>query len=878
MRFEPRLSCSNKMSTENLSSMHKEHEQDGATQLFAEPSENMQCTVDTQNTTSYSHGDMTDQVAAETLVRFRDQMPQGQQMINTQCASTGFWQQGSNSNSNDYVQQLPQNPQEATSLLQPPLVYSEPNLHSTVFGLSRAITSLQQKQENITGALQNVVSILQEIRTKPGSDKPDGFNGLHARGTSSSGIPHGRQEVVPDYSYSASIDQSQKGSTNCRNPSEQGSITNHSSTIENGTSIDRNPEINRGYTSYNHTTESGTTNYRNPTYERGSTSYRPATGMGATNFRNPTELRDSTNYMPATGMGTTIYRNPTEEKDSTYYMQAAGMGTTNYQNSTEERDRNNYMPATGTDTNYQTATEAGNTNCMPLTDRGTTNYRISTEDRGITNYQTSTDRHSLYNYPSSIEARTSALYLASIGDNGSVSHSNLKEGTSNCQRTERYGSTGERSRWDFSTHRQRDRESCQQGQIIPFTSNTDRSYSSQRAPVQNYGVIHDDANRIFLYDQDKTNYSEQDKMLHGGSRFKTYPRINSFNENRRQQYRTNYDMKLPSFDGKEDWKVWVSRFEAVAERRQWDDDTKLDNLLPKLQGRAGDFVFTQLPKQTLECYSELVKELNSRFRVVETKRTFAAKFSQRVQRPNETVEEYAADLKRLYSKAHQSRDARTRQEDLVRRFLGGLRDNDARFEIEYNKEPEDIDEAVYHAVNFLQTRRRSNPDAFADKKFKKFARRATDEIVYDSDGEEYQEDVTDIDHVYRIPAKSEKPAVKKQVKQEQKSENVDNVKSGSDDSQKLLAETKNLMQNLVTQIENIAQNNQGKQTIQPPRFSQQRRGIVCYGCHEQGHISRDCPKRVGKAPQKPEQIITSERDKNKAGCSGTGNYSNSPLN
>ena len=584
MRFEPRLSCSNKMSTENLSSMHKEHEQDGATQLFAEPSENMQCTVDTQNTTSYSHGDMTDQVAAETLVRFRDQMPQGQQMINTQCASTGFWQQGSNSNSNDYVQQLPQNPQEATSLLQPPLVYSEPNLHSTVFGLSRAITSLQQKQENITGALQNVVSILQEIRTKPGSDKPDEFNGLQARGTSSSGIPHARQEVVPDYSYSASIDQSQKGSANCRNPSEQGSITNHSSTIENGTSVDQNPEINRGYTSYNHTTESGTTNYRNPTYERGSTSYWPATGMGATYFRNPAELRDSTNYMPATGKGTTIYRNPTEERDSTYYTPAAGMGTTNYQN--------------------------------------------STEDRGITNYQTSTDRHSLYNYPSSIEARTSAPYPASIGDNGSVSHNNLKEDTSNCQRTERYGSTGERSKWDYSTHRQRDRESCQQDQIIPFTSNTDRSYSSQRAPVQNYGVIDDDANRIFLYDQDRTNYSEQDNMLHGGSGFKTYPRINSFNENRRQQYRSNYDMKLPSFDGKEDWKVWVSRFEAIAERRQWDDDTKLDNLLPKLQGRAGDFVFIQLPKQTLECYSELVKELNSRFRVVETKRTFAAKFSQ----------------------------------------------------------------------------------------------------------------------------------------------------------------------------------------------------------------------------------------------------------
>ena len=510
------------MSTENLSSMHKEHEQDGATQLFAEPSENMQCTVDTQNTTSYSHGDMTDQVAAETLVRFRDQMPQGQQMINTQCASTGFWQQGTNSNSNDYVQQLPQKPQEATSLLQPPLVSSEPNLHSTIFGLSRAITSLQQKQENNTGALQNIVSILQEIRTKPGSDKPDKFNGLHARGTSSSGIPHGRQEVVPGYSFSASIDQSQKGSANCRNPSEQGSITNHSSTIDNGTSIDRNPEKDRGYTSYNRTAELGTTNYRNSSDKRGSTNYIPAAETGTSIDRSPIYERGSTSYRPATGMGTTNYRNPAEVRDSTYHMPAA-RGTTNYQNSTEERNSTYYMPATGTDTNYRTATEASNTNCMPLADRGTTNY------------QTSTDRHSSYNYPSSIEARTSVFYPASIVDNGSVSHNNLKEGTSNCQRIERYGSTGERSRWDYSTHRQRDRESYQQDQIIPFTSNTDRSYSNQRAPVQNYGVIDDDANRIFLYDRDRTNYSEQDKVLHDGSRFKTYPRNNNFNENRRQQ-------------------------------------------------------------------------------------------------------------------------------------------------------------------------------------------------------------------------------------------------------------------------------------------------------------------------------------------------------
>ena len=84
--------------------------------------------------------------------------------------------------------------------------------------------------------------------------------------------------------------------------------------------------------------------------------------------------------------------------------------------------------------------------------------------------------------------------------------------------------------------------------------------------------------------------------------------------------------------------------------------------------------------------------------------------AKKTQKPGETAEEFAAELKRLYTKAHSFRDEKTRQEDLVRRFLDGLRDSDARFEIEYNKEPEDIDEAVYHTVNFVQTKHRGSTE------------------------------------------------------------------------------------------------------------------------------------------------------------------------
>ena len=203
---------------------------------------------------------------------------------------------------------------------------------------------------------------------------------------------------------------------------------------------------------------------------------------------------------------------------------------------------------------------------------------------------------------------------------------------------------------------------------------------------------------------------------------------NSFRRTRNENrvyHSTVPEVKLLPFSRTEEWKVWFSRFEAVAERRRWDEDAKLDNLLPRLQGKAGDFVFSQLPQKALSNCEEFVREINSRFRVVETQKTFAAKFSQRNQRNNETVEEYEADLKRLYAKAYKSRDERTRQEDLVRRFLDGLKDHEARFEIEYHKEPDVIEDAVYHAVNFLQTKRRSTFESYTDRKFKKYVRTAS---------------------------------------------------------------------------------------------------------------------------------------------------------
>jgi hypothetical protein len=275
-------------------------------------------------------------------------------------------------------------------------------------------------------------------------------------------------------------------------------------------------------------------------------------------------------------------------------------------------------------------------------------------------------------------------------------------------------------------------------------------------------------------------------------------------------------IKLAPFTGKEDWPTWIARFEAIAERYGWGDEDRLDQLLPRIEGQAGEFVFTQLPFATLKNYGELISELDSRYKKIETARSFAAKFSRRSQKYGETAEEYAADLKRLYDKAHGYRDRRTRAEDLVRRFLDGLLDDDIRFEVEYHKEPHTIDEAVFHVVNLIQTKK-------YDRKNRGSARR--------TQVEEHE----DTDAINRMPNKQN---TDKKHRDMTNTNCADVPKSISDDQMKM--------------FEQILQRIDRLEKVQKPKQNENRgrpapKDIECFHCHERGHYARNCPAKQSDA-------------------------------
>ena len=101
-----------------------------------------------------------------------------------------------------------------------------------------------------------------------------------------------------------------------------------------------------------------------------------------------------------------------------------------------------------------------------------------------------------------------------------------------------------------------------------------------------------------------------------------------------EQLSRNRNVKLPAFtgNGTDSWKVWFSRFTTVADLNNWDDPTRLSELVQRLQGTAADFVFDEIPKDIISSFQSLVHELGLRFQSVETTKTFRVQFGKRTQR------------------------------------------------------------------------------------------------------------------------------------------------------------------------------------------------------------------------------------------------------
>ena len=153
----------------------------------------------------------------------------------------------------------------------------------------------------------------------------------------------------------------------------------------------------------------------------------------------------------------------------------------------------------------------------------------------------------------------------------------------------------------------------------------------------------------------------------------------------------------------------------------------------------------------------------------------------------------------------------------------------ARCEVEYVKDPSDIDEAVFHVVNFIQTRQKHTSSPYNDKKMRKFVR-----STHSSESNQDESDNSDEEYVCQV-----KPGNRGQ-KSTTNGIDQDSTKDAKQTKEYTTCEkgVEDLLKQLIEKVENFAKYNQVK-----PRD----RG--CFNCHQEGHFARNCPLNKRKPSQ-----------------------------
>jgi len=155
---------------------------------------------------------------------------------------------------------------------------------------------------------------------------------------------------------------------------------------------------------------------------------------------------------------------------------------------------------------------------------------------------------------------------------------------------------------------------------------------------------------------------------------------------------------VPVFDGKTPWEDYMTLFETAAVVHGWSEETKASVLCLSLRGDALA-VLQATPMSERTNFTELVKRLEMRFGHRHMDQLYRSQLRNRTQRPNESLQEFEADIARLVRSAYPSVSDDVYESLAVDKFLDGLRDPETQQAVKLAR-PKTLSDALTQALEF----------------------------------------------------------------------------------------------------------------------------------------------------------------------------------
>lgn len=156
--------------------------------------------------------------------------------------------------------------------------------------------------------------------------------------------------------------------------------------------------------------------------------------------------------------------------------------------------------------------------------------------------------------------------------------------------------------------------------------------------------------------------------------------------------------KPATYDGQTGWREYLIHFEMVSEFNKWDDRTKAFELALSLRDDA-QVTLSDLKHPERKNFNTIVAALTSRFEPEDQSELYRSALKSRFRKKDETLTEFAQDIKRLVRLAYPNTDMDVRSTLARNAFEDSLGDPDMEWAVHQGK-PKTIETAVKLALEF----------------------------------------------------------------------------------------------------------------------------------------------------------------------------------